>query len=36
VWSKKEFVLPEIEPDHIVSLFEGNSNLFWGATTSAG
>ncbi|XP_008666143.1 threonine synthase, chloroplastic [Zea mays] len=29
VWSKKEFVLPEIEPDHIVSLFEGNSNLFW-------
>ncbi|KAL6610601.1 hypothetical protein ACP70R_040570 [Stipagrostis hirtigluma subsp. patula] len=29
VWSKKEFVLPEIDPDHIVSLFEGNSNLFW-------
>ncbi|XP_020265426.1 LOW QUALITY PROTEIN: threonine synthase, chloroplastic-like [Asparagus officinalis] len=29
VWSKKEFVLPEIHPDHIVSLFEGNSNLFW-------
>ena len=29
VWSKKEFVLPETEPDHIVSLFEGNSNLFW-------
>jgi threonine synthase len=22
-------MLPEIEPDHIVSLFEGNSNLFW-------
>jgi threonine synthase len=29
VWSKKEFVLPEIDSDHIVSLFEGNSNLFW-------
>ncbi|KAF6991567.1 hypothetical protein CFC21_008643 [Triticum aestivum] len=29
VWSKKEFVLPGIDPDHIVSLFEGNSNLFW-------
>jgi len=26
VWSKKEFVLPEIDSDHIVSLFEGNSN----------
>ncbi|KAG6524677.1 hypothetical protein ZIOFF_014612 [Zingiber officinale] len=29
VWSKKEFVLPQIDPDHIVSLFEGNSNLSW-------
>ncbi|MQM17276.1 hypothetical protein Taro_050244 [Colocasia esculenta] len=29
VWSKKEWVLPEIDPEHIVSLFEGNSNLFW-------
>ncbi|KAF3326643.1 threonine synthase [Carex littledalei] len=29
VWSKKEFVLPSISPDQIVSLFEGNSNLFW-------
>ncbi|XP_073108654.1 threonine synthase, chloroplastic-like isoform X2 [Elaeis guineensis] len=29
VWSKKEWVLPEIDADHIVSLFEGNSNLFW-------
>ncbi|KAL5222336.1 hypothetical protein ABZP36_027049 [Zizania latifolia] len=29
VWSKKEFVLPDIDSDHIVSLFEGNSNLFW-------
>lgn len=29
VWSKKEWVLPGIDSDHIVSLFEGNSNLFW-------
>ncbi|KAJ9538546.1 hypothetical protein OSB04_031279 [Centaurea solstitialis] len=29
VWSKKEFVLPEIDDDDIVSCFEGNSNLFW-------
>ncbi|EFJ13894.1 hypothetical protein SELMODRAFT_94334 [Selaginella moellendorffii] len=29
VWSKKEWVLPEIDNDDIVSLFEGNSNLFW-------
>ncbi|XP_022154650.1 threonine synthase, chloroplastic-like [Momordica charantia] len=29
VWSKKEWVLPEIDSDDIVSAFEGNSNLFW-------
>ncbi|KAA0046129.1 Pyridoxal-5'-phosphate-dependent enzyme family protein [Cucumis melo var. makuwa] len=29
VWSKKEWVLPEIDPDNIVDAFEGNSNLFW-------
>ncbi|KAL0825681.1 hypothetical protein Bca101_049358 [Brassica carinata] len=29
VWSKKEWVLPEINDDDIVSAFEGNSNLFW-------
>ncbi|CAI0419958.1 unnamed protein product [Linum tenue] len=29
VWSKKEWVLPEISSDDIVSAFEGNSNLFW-------
>ncbi|XP_058756438.1 threonine synthase, chloroplastic-like [Vicia villosa] len=29
VWSKKEWVLPEINADDIVSAFEGNSNLFW-------
>ncbi len=29
VWSKKEWVLPGISDDDIVSMFEGNSNLFW-------
>lgn len=29
VWSKKEWVLPEIDDDDIISVFEGNSNLFW-------
>jgi len=29
VWSKKEWVLPTIPDEHIVSMFEGNSNLFW-------
>ncbi|CAI7780843.1 unnamed protein product [Closterium sp. NIES-53] len=29
VWSKKEWVLPGIDNDDIVSMFEGNSNLFW-------
>lgn len=29
VWSKKEWVLPDINSDDIVSMFEGNSNLFW-------
>ncbi|KAK9919067.1 hypothetical protein WJX75_009116 [Coccomyxa subellipsoidea] len=29
VWSKKEWVLPQIEDDYIKSMFEGNSNLFW-------
>ncbi|KAL3532658.1 hypothetical protein ACH5RR_006179 [Cinchona calisaya] len=29
VWSKKEWVLPEIDSDDIVSAFEGNTNLFW-------
>uniref|UniRef100_A0A5B6ZM99 threonine synthase n=1 Tax=Davidia involucrata TaxID=16924 RepID=A0A5B6ZM99_DAVIN len=29
VWSKKEWVLPEIDSDDIISAFEGNSNLFW-------
>ena len=29
VWSKKEWILPGIPDDHVVSMFEGNSNLFW-------
>ena len=29
VWSKKEWVLPELGDGDIVSMFEGNSNLFW-------
>jgi threonine synthase len=29
VWGKKEWVLPEIDPDHVVSMFEGHTNLFW-------
>jgi len=29
VWGKKEWVLPEIENDNIVSMYEGHSNLFW-------
>ncbi|RAL37096.1 hypothetical protein DM860_004018 [Cuscuta australis] len=29
VWSKKEWVLPEMDGGDVVSLFEGNSNLFW-------
>ena len=29
VWSKKEWVLPGIANDAIVSMFEGNTNLFW-------
>jgi threonine synthase len=29
VWGKKEWICPEIKDEHITSLFEGNSNLFW-------
>jgi threonine synthase len=29
VWGKKEWVLPEIEPDNVVSMYEGHTNLFW-------
>ncbi len=29
VWGKKEWVLPFVDNDNIVSMFEGGSNLFW-------
>ncbi len=29
VWGKKEWVLPELQDQNVVSLFEGNSNMFW-------
>ncbi len=29
VWSKMEWVQPHVEPDNVVSLFEGNTNLMW-------
>jgi threonine synthase len=29
VWGKKEWILPEIDNNNIVSLFEGGTNLFW-------
>lgn len=29
VWGKKEWVCPVVENDHIVSMYEGGSNMFW-------
>jgi threonine synthase len=29
VWGKKEWILPEIPDENIVSLYEGGTNLFW-------
>jgi threonine synthase len=29
IWGKKEWVLPEIHDENIVSLYEGGTNLFW-------
>ena len=29
VWGKKEWVLPTIDPENVVSMYEGNTNLFW-------
>ncbi len=29
VWGKKEWVLPELDDDSVVSMYEGNTNLFW-------
>jgi threonine synthase len=29
VWGKKEWILPDIKDENIVSMYEGHSNLFW-------
>ena len=29
IWSKKELVIPDIDDENIVSMHEGNTNLFW-------
>jgi threonine synthase len=29
IWSKKEWVNPQIDDENIVSMYEGNTNLFW-------
>jgi len=29
VWGKKEWVLPQIHDDNVISLYEGGTNLFW-------
>ena len=29
VWGLREWVIPSLEDDNVVSMFEGNSNLFW-------
>ncbi|HEX7786481.1 MAG TPA: threonine synthase, partial [Methylomirabilota bacterium] len=29
VWGKKEWVLPELDGENVVSMFEGHTNLFW-------
>ena len=29
VWGKKEWILPQIDNNNIVSLYEGGTNLFW-------
>src|SRR5664280_1918125 len=29
VWGKKEWILPQIKDENIVSLYEGGTNLFW-------
>jgi threonine synthase len=29
VWGKKEWVLPNVDNEHVVSMYEGQTNLFW-------
>ena len=34
IWGKKEWVLPQIDNENIVSMYEGGTNLFWTHTLS--
>jgi threonine synthase len=36
VWGKKEWVMPEIPDDCVVSMYEGGTNLFWAERYGAG
>jgi len=36
VWGKKEWVLPQIGNESVVSMFEGHTNLFWAERYGAG
>jgi threonine synthase len=29
VWGKKEWVCPQVENDHVVSMYEGHTNCYW-------
>jgi threonine synthase len=29
VWNMKEWVIPDLDDENVVSMYEGNSNLFW-------
>ena len=29
VWGKKEWVLPGVDNENVVSMYEGHTNLFW-------
>lgn len=29
VWGKKEWIMPTVADDNVVSMYEGNTNLFW-------
>jgi threonine synthase len=35
VWQLKEWVLPEIDNENVVSMYEGHTNLFWAESSSA-
>ena len=35
VWRYKEWVVPDLQDENIVSTFEGNTNLFWAARLGA-